>query len=221
MDPVTPSHPKGERQSRDLYITPDGVVEPLLAELERACRFSGWLHPRILDPGAGTGVLTRAIRKQWPNASITAVELNPEHEDALLPVADEVVIADFLTYEPDREGFDLIIGNPPFSLALPFLERALALEGSAPWAPRPRVAFLANFNFLGSDDRVDTFIERLDALHTSQRTLAPRPSFIGGGADSTEYAWQLWNAPEVGPAFGHYLWRTTDKRAKRALESAL
>lgn len=205
-------HPEsGTRSPRDFYETPQGVIEPLLAELEAELHFSAWRELRILDAGAGRGVLAGAARLAWPTAHITAIELDREHAPELMVPADEPIIGDFLEHRPEH-GYDLVIVNPPFSMVEAFARRALELPASRPWSQPPIVAFLVNDHFLGSDDRYDFWAQH---ERTHQRDLAPRPSFKNGGSDPAEYAWIIWNGPETMPAFRHYLWRITDKRAKR------
>lgn len=214
-----------ERSARDLYVTPVGVTEALLDELERTFGWGPSTKLRILDVGAGTGRITAACRAQWPEARIVACEIDPAHHAALQDAgADTVWTCDFVA-EPwglGAPGFDLIIGNPPYSLALPFLRQCLEIAGDIDRAPV--VALLVNMNFFGSDGRVDWFDAHAAQCH-AMRTLAPRPSFTHEETgklqtDSVEYAWWLWSnesLPELSP-FGWYLWRTTAKRQKALLE---
>lgn len=204
------SHPKsGKRSERDFYVTPIEAVIPLVQEIRD--RWGKVSEPVILDPGAGTGNITRATRTVWPKAHIVAVEINPEHEAALHDAgASEVVIGDYLTTPLDG-GFDLIIGNPPFSLAVEFIDRSrehLNLLGI--------MSMLLQFNFVGGELRVDWWKAR---PQQAQRTLAPRPSFSGDvkGNDSVDYAWHIWDEqrPHFWPPFDHYHWRETQDYAKR------
>lgn len=220
------SAPKdGKRSARDLYITPVGVTEALLDELERCFEWGPGARPRILDVGAGTGRIAAACRAQWPDAYIVAAEIDEAHREQLEAIADEVVIGDFLQFEPESlhcGEFDLIIGNPPYSLALPFLEHCLAIAGRQ--VIKPLIPLLVNMNFVGSDERVDWF-DAHAANSRAIRWLAPRPSFTHAAdgllhTDSVEYAWWIWSrVTESGlPPFGWYLWRTTNKRRKALLE---
>ena len=88
---------------------------------------------------------------------------------------------DYLTWTPKTE-FDLIITNPPFSLGLEFLSKSLAEAFT--------VAYLLRVNFLGSVDR-RAFWGLNEPTH--MLTLTPRPSYVYGGTDSTEYAWFIWD----------------------------
>lgn len=197
------SHPtKRKRSERDFYVTPVEAVIPVVREIRD--RWGKVGEPVILDPGAGTGNITAAVRMVWPAAHIVAVEIDPRHEAALRAAgASEVVIGDFLSAPLD--GFDLIIGNPPFSLAVEFIERSR--EHLNPFGI---MAMLLQFNFLGGELRVDWWKER---PQQAQRTLSPRPSFDGGGNDSVDYAWQVWDEQHQWswPPFDHYHWRVTEK----------
>jgi SAM-dependent methyltransferase len=70
---------------------------------------------RVLDLGAGTGALSRAVIAA--GGIVTAVELDPKFEDELRAVVGDrgsVVIGDVLSVELERH--DLAITNPPWEL---------------------------------------------------------------------------------------------------------
>ena len=87
----------------------------------------------------------------------------------------------YLTWTPKTE-FDLLITNPPFSHGLEFLQKSLTEAKT--------VAYLLRVNFLGSVDR-RAFWGLNEPDH--MLVLTPRPSFVYGGTDSTEYAWFIWD----------------------------
>jgi len=89
---------------------------------------------------------------------------------------------DFFTWEGLRTSYDWVITNPPFNQALPFLQKSLLLA--------PNVAFLLRLNFLGSQKRKEFWQNHPP---TALFVLSRRPSFVGGGTDSTEYAWFVWS----------------------------
>lgn len=77
--------------------------------------------------------------------------------------------------------YDLIITNPPYSLAL--------------CAPHGAVVMLLRVNWLGGQERAPWM-----RLHTPSLYVSPRrPSFTGAGSAATEYAWMTWDsgAPRV------------------------
>jgi len=77
---------------------------------------------------------------------------------------------------------DLILTNPPFSLAKEFIDHSLALSQTC--------IMLLRINYLGSIGRHEWWKENTPtALHV----LSKRPSFTGKGTDATDYAWYVWD----------------------------
>ena len=124
-----------KRHADDFYITPHWVVEAILPHLK---------VPRtVLDIGCGTGAIGRVMRQAWPLARIGGVEKDAGRargafkndvysmvaaDDWLAPATPEQcyrsgVFSDSCIYV--HGDADLIISNPPFKLALRFLETAL------------------------------------------------------------------------------------------------
>lgn len=93
----------------------------------------------------------------------------------------EVTGTDYLTIQYE-EIYDLILTNPPYSIALELLEKALY--------DAETVIMLLRLNFLGSQKRHTFFIENEP---TAIYVLSKRPSFTGKGTDSTEYCWMVWD----------------------------
>jgi hypothetical protein len=96
---------------------------------------------------------------------------------------------DFLTMGPNdvRVPPDLIVMNPPYSLAFEFVKHALSLC--------PNVIALVNAHFFGSRRRVEFLREHRPKWIA---WLSPRPSFDGKGSDSIEYAWVGWERDPSG-----------------------
>lgn len=82
---------------------------------------------------------------------------------------------------------DLIVTNPPFSISLEFIQKSLKEAKT--------VCYLQRLNWLGSKKRKPFWNEFTpDKLFV----LSERPQFkkelgLGGGTDSTEYAWFIWD----------------------------
>ena len=124
-----------KRHPDDFYVTPAWVVEAIMPHLKT---------PRtVLDIGCGTGAIGRVMRRAWPLARIGGVEKdqgrarNAFKNEAYSMVAEDDWLAPAKPGQAyhagafdDRAilvsgGADLIISNPPFKLALRFLETAL------------------------------------------------------------------------------------------------
>ena len=110
-----------ERKAYDFYATPPETVRAFLANFDGIS--SG---DRILEPSAGNGQIVKVLREGGYDNRIDAVELRPEERGTLEALADNVTIGSFFDYEPDC-GYDVIIGNPPYSLALDFINKSLEL----------------------------------------------------------------------------------------------
>ena len=73
-----------------------------------------YMNPKILDLGAGTGILTELLYKQHPNSDITLVDLSTE----MLNIAKRkfshkkfrYIEADYLTYD-FKEKYDVIVSS--------------------------------------------------------------------------------------------------------------
>lgn len=146
-----------ERNALDLYITPDYTVNSLLSvlDLDRIRSVS------FCEPCRGTGAIYNKIE--------AASKMHGEISEGI----------DYLSV-PFKAN--VIITNPPFSLAMEFLQKSLAEAWS--------VFYLLRLNFLGSQKRRE-FWQTNRPSHVL--VLSKRPSFTGHGTDSIEYAWFCWD----------------------------
>ena len=150
------------RREADFYPTPTEAILPILDRI---------LWERVglaFEPCRGDGaiydlVCERAVATDWCELS--------EGRDYLASHCEDV---------------DLIITNPPFSLAMEFLKKSLHESGT--------VVYLLRLNFLGSQKR-RLFWQTCKPTHLY--VLSKRPSFTGHGTDATEYAWFCWDDSEV------------------------
>jgi hypothetical protein len=79
--------------------------------------------------------------------------------------------------------------NPPFRLAIEFIEACLKLA--------PVVACLLRLNFLGSDERNEFFRKNAPSVFViPNRVSFISPEIKPGSVDSIEYAWMVWGPNE-------------------------
>lgn len=188
------------RREHDAYPTVDELALAI-------CRRLASYFPtpsRIVEPTAGGGAFVRAARQVWPSTVIVAVDLvSDRNEPACLAAGAKFVHSD--AREINYFGADLVLGNPPFSLAAPILRR---IRETAPTVP---IAFLLPVGFVGRTmgkvrGKVDPALRRDASFwaiveRTYSAALHPRPSFSGDGrTDSMEY--------ELA-GFGHKAWPRT------------
>jgi len=199
------------RDPDDFYETPAWCVHAILPHLP-----SGG---RVLDPGCGTGAILRAIMATpaFAHADLHGIELDADRAEQARGLfcgtrGHQVETGDFFTGSVDSAN--LVVANPPFSLAMEFVARSIAI--TKPY--RGTVAMLLRLNWLASQERLafhranpsDVFIlPRRPSFcaslrckvkcgwHVLQKLDAPRAKECPacGGAvvvttsDSTEYAW--------------------------------
>ena len=172
-----------QRHADDFYVTPAWATQVIVPVLGRYVP----AHGSILEPGAGTGAITRVLREGFPDSRILCVESDPQRVWQLRQQNFETHWCDFIRWHHILAGrkFDLVAGNPPYKLARPFVERSL-LAGRM-------VAMLLGLSFAGSRKR--------QAWHKAHRpdiyVLSRRPSFTSDGqTDARDYAWFIWG-PET------------------------
>jgi predicted RNA methylase len=158
---------KDKRNPGDYYSTPAWAVRALLRVLPAPTT--------VLEPAAGTGAILTEIKRMWPATAARGIEIDPGRAEQCREIGHDVVTDDFLL-APIRPA-DMVITNPPFSLALEFVQRGLATA--------PHVAMLLRLSFLASIKRAAFIREHSPDVFI----LSKRPSFSGGATDSTDYAW--------------------------------
>ena len=183
----------GQRQTirdpDDNYATPEWCLEAI------------WPHVRpasgvILDPCAGSGAVLRFVAARYDKALVNGCELDRERCDTAAGHA-WCQHGDWLADDHPRtlRGVwpKLILTNPPYRLALPFIQKAIEMVRPAGGA----VCMLLRVNFLASQKRADWMRE-----HTPDVWVLPRrPSFTPDNkTDATEYAWMVWNTQRKGHA---------------------
>lgn len=165
---------RSPRRERDAYYTPSALAEFLVDLLDLAPGTT------VHEPHAGGGAFVEALKVA--GAVVTSSDINPE-------VAE---LHDFT--DPWPEGWERpewIVGNPPYLTAEAHVRQALSVA-------RVGVAFLLRAGFLESKERIPFW-----RAHPAFAVyfLSERPSFTGGGTDSTTYAWFIWRHDHAGPGF--------------------
>ena len=179
-----------KRKESDFYATPRDAIISLLEN-----DFIADANDLILEPSAGNGIIIKTLREAGIDNYIHAIEIRSEEKEHLQNVASSVEITDFLNADSSI-SYDVIIGNPPFSLAQEFIDKSLSLL-----SPGGRLIFLLRTNFLESKKRFEWW---QDKLPTKLYVLAQRPSFTGKGTDATSYAWFIWEKSRYANQFLKY-----------------
>ncbi|MGK8509675.1 Eco57I restriction-modification methylase domain-containing protein [Nocardia asiatica] len=145
-----------EQAQRGQYFTPH-LAARIIAGLPR---IPGADSIRVLDPGAGSGILTAALVDRLHAARpelrvhITAVENDPvlhralgetlADVEAIDGVTTELVDSDFLTWAlSTNERFDLVIQNPPYAKLRTGSDPQNLMRRAGVFVPNIYAAFLA------------------------------------------------------------------------------
>lgn len=173
------------RSPRDLYITPEGLAITATVQLD----LDEYYHRRFLiglDAGCGTGVWGRAMYN-LQFTSIEGIDIKPDIVDNL-QFYDEIYQEDFLNFHSVL-GYDVVFGNPPYSLAEAFIKHALELVNKNGY-----VYFLLRLSFLEGINRGNHLFKEypLKRVYVCSR----RPSFFSVNGkhttDTLAYAMFLW-----------------------------
>lgn len=202
----------GQKSPADNYPSPNWTIHRFL---DRFVVHHPELGDLWLEPGAGEGNLIHATqewteaKQPWRKITWDACDIRVEVEPFLdnLGVRNISIGDYFVNGPPTDDKYDMIITNPPFSLAMPFINRSLE-------ANTRFVVMLQRLNFMGSINR-HAFMQR---YHPDLYILPNRPSFKATGAtDSIEYAWFVWDKENLQRSSGtHYLLDTTPKADRKA-----
>ena len=167
----------------DFVNTPEATTHALLNQIGH--------YDRILEPAAGEGAIIQAIRT-WSDLkpNIDGIEISPEHASVCQDAGLEVLTGDYFEQQISPGKYDLIITNPPFSIAMEFVQHSLWLAGR-----KGTVAMLLRLGWLASLKRRDFH----RAYPADVYVLSKRPSFSGDGkTDSADYCWLAWGPGRGG-----------------------
>ena len=155
---------KRSRREYDFYPTPYENIDDMF------CVFEFGESGRFLEPCEGDGRIRHFFQEVNEGWICEGNDIQNGGQDFIGSL-----------YQPDH--CDLIITNPPYSLALEFIEKGLEVSDSSLW--------LVRLGFLASRKRKGFFTRNPpDTL----LILSARPSFTGDGrTDSSDYCWLGWN----------------------------
>ena len=159
------------RHADDYYVTPDWAAD-IGAGIALLPTVSV-----VLDPCAGDGALLRAVQRWRPGSVVRGLEL-----DAGRAELSGAQCCDALDQGLAWPDADAIIANPPFRRWQAFVDRALA-------HPAQIVVVLLRLGALAGQRRRDWWRSVALQRGVTVHVLSRRPSFTGGGTDSSDYAW--------------------------------
>lgn len=162
------SHSKGERHHQDFYCTHPSAAEWLL-KLEDL--------GDILEPACGMGHLSEVFRKAGKR--VTSTDLFP-HGYGTTPV-------DFFSFT-DWPGD--IVTNPPYKLALRFIEHALRIVHDG-----RKVAMFLKIQFLEGKKRKEFYLKnppRTVYVSSSRIICSKGGRFKDVSSSAVAYGWFVW-----------------------------
>lgn len=111
-------NPKDGRVDNDFYATDPKAVEMLLSTGVFDWYYLPWID--VLEPCVGQGHIIDTVKNFYNKTK----ELRITTIDLIDRGYPNTIITDFLIWKPDK-GYDLIITNPPYSLAKEFVEKGM------------------------------------------------------------------------------------------------
>jgi len=179
-----------QRHVSDFYITPQ---EPIKQFLEKFLSIETLKQDiKILDPCAGGNEkYDMPYFKVLESLGFNNIRIADIREDSQARFK-----LDFLNDVLDFEYFDLTISNPPFNLAIEFINKALNNTKNNGF-----VVMLLRLNFFGSQSRKKFFAENMPKycfVHSKRISFFPEDFELDGkvykkgSTDSIEYAHFVW-----------------------------
>jgi hypothetical protein len=183
----------------DFWATPRDAIEPIIPVLrDELAGTRGW---HVIDPGCGTGAILDTVLSMEADLGVEfrhahGIEIHAARAaEARERLGSRATIdnIDFTRWSrlPDEAESTplLVVGNPPYSKAVEFVEHALKLAGAE--CSDGIVAMLLQLDFA-------TGVERAVRIHDKHRSslypLRRRPKFGGPHASGERpFAWFVWN----------------------------
>lgn len=161
----------------DYYVTPINEIEKFLKEFNKIYGYH-LNFGNILDPCAGGDKNTPMSYPEALKAYNTKIDTIDIRQDSRAAIKTDYLLTDC------KNKYDLIITNPPFSLSIDIIKKALDDV-----KPGGVVVMLEKLNFFGSQKRKpfwDNYLAEYSFVHHE------RMSFTGKGTDSIEYCHMIW-----------------------------
>lgn len=183
---VQPDTPTDAEVVNEFFPTPPDVTAAILPHLPGFLSGGTWCSGgTVIEPAAGRGAICQVLRSAGvPRQSLVSVELRPSCQLAEAYTGDHRIANWFDVAADLAPTADLVITNPPFSLARQFAEATLPhlRDGST-------LALFCRSAFTGSADRLPFHTRWPSTLYS----LSWRPKFVQHlGSDVWDYGWFVW-----------------------------
>ena len=173
---------QSKRNELDYYPTPKEATIALMdfLQLDLSFYFTKGEIKRIWEPACGEGFISKIIKEY--GHEVYSSDIKTEYGDTL----------DFFNHQfpkdPKRGMFDAVITNPPFNLAVSFIEESLKVA--------PIVCMLLKSQYWHAKSRTNLFLEKTPAYVLP---LTWRPDFMEHtrqngekGSPTMDVCWVVW-----------------------------
>ena len=171
---------RGQRNKSDFYQTPYSLTNELLNHED--FNYAKYVY----EPACGDGAIKKILYERWSGGTVAGTDISTGFD-----------FLEHLKNEPDHHP-NYIITNPPFSLALEFIEisKKVATE---------KIAMLLPLNYLHGQKRYETLWKDrcfpLKKIYVLSRYPMLTNSIRKDGKFTTGmqvYAWYIWDKTYIG-----------------------
>lgn len=187
-----------ERQSLDLYETPEWVTRALIPHIPMSVR-------KIWEPACGSGKMAEALMRFQCVDDVVGSDISPIKTGATLDFLSDYV-GEFKKLEDVSIPLG-IVTNPPYNRAQEFCERALELSENS----RGFVAMLLRVDFDSAQTRGHLFAKH--PAFYKKLILTSRIQWFEGEAKaspSQNHAWFIWDWSQNTTPQIHYHFKKRD-----------
>lgn len=194
------NHVIAERQKDDFYSTDPHAVECLLETLEK---LNIEIPGTIIEPSVGMG----HIADKFKNIGKKVIGYDIVHRGY-----EGTILQDFLTLERLETSPKMFVENPPYKLALKFVEKSLNFCSEGEYV----CAFL-KIQFLESQSRYEFFDEYPPeyVVIFSKRISCHKDGIDQKDSSAMCFAWFIWKKGYKG--FPKITWTNFDKPSKKVM----